>query len=88
MAVAVPQGQNLINCTNVRLLNQTQSIVQSLKAANGSLIVVRVLHQTLNDVPRWTVLECIPDIRQLFSIVQLGLTMYRHVELLPEAIPV
>ena len=83
--VAVPQGQDLINCTDMHLVNQTRSIIASLKAASGLLIIVRVLRQTFNDVPRWTVFKRIPEIHQLFDIVQLGLIMYRHVELLLEA---
>ena len=71
-------------------MNQTWSIIVYvyLMSANGFLIVVCILQQTFNDMPHWTVLERIPEIRQLFGINQLGLTMYHYVELLPETIPV
>ena len=85
-AIAVPQGQTLVNCMDLCLV--TRTIIVSLKAANGLLIVFCILQQTFNDMPHQTVFERIPEICQLFSIVQLGLTMYHHVELLPEAIPI
>ena len=81
------KGRGFINCTNVCLENQMWMIIASLKPANGLLTVVGILCKTINDVPHWTIFECIPEVRQLFDIIRLGLTTYRHVELLPEAIP-